>query len=69
MMSRLLMLALLGASWVLFAAAVVWPALALIARCMAEGLHLDAGAAFSSRQLGLLWRSVWLSAVAAVACV
>lgn len=57
------------ASWALFALAVVWPAVALVGRCIVDGNSPDGGFTFSSRQLGLLWRSVWLSAVATALCL
>ncbi len=55
---------LIGASWMVFLSAMVLPALALIARCIAQGEPPTGGFAISSRQLGLFLRSVWLSGVA-----
>ncbi len=57
------------ASWTLFALVMVWPAVALAGRCIVDGEPPSGGFTFSSRQLGLLWRSVWLSAVATVLCL
>ena len=58
-------------------AAIVWPTLALGARCVGELGSADAGPfgperltaeglGLSSRQLGLLWRSTWLAGAAAL---
>lgn len=69
MKSRLLIVVLPVASWILFAAVMVWPAVALAARCVVDGEPPSGGFTFSPRQLGLLWRSVWLSGVATVLCL
>ena len=57
------------ASWGVFALAIGWPAVALIGRCVAQGEPPQGGFSFSTRQLGLLWRSVWLAASATALCV
>ncbi len=66
---RLLIVALRGASWGIFVLAMVWPAVAMLGRCVAQGEPPDGGFTFSSRQLGLLWRSLWLAAVTTGLCL
>ena len=55
---------LAGTAWVMFLAAVVWPTLALAWRCIGQSEAPDAGYTFTARQMGLLWRSVWMASVA-----
>ncbi len=55
--------------WALFLLAVAWPTVALIGRSISEGAVPADGFGWSTRQLGLLWRSVWLSGVAAAMCL
>ena len=55
---------LIGASWMVFLSAMALPAVGLIARCIAQGQPPEGGFTISTRQLGLFWRSVWLSGVA-----
>lgn len=58
------------AGWFLFVAAIAWPTMALAVRAVGQWAAPMAGFGFSGRQLGLLWRSVWLAgASAAVATV
>jgi ABC-type Fe3+ transport system permease subunit len=66
---RLLQLAARVVFVCVFVPVLVWPALALIGRCIAQGEAPDGGFTFTSRQLGLLWRSVWLSACATGVCL
>ncbi len=65
MKSRLPIGMLVALSWGVFALAMVWPTLALLGRCLTQGVSPDGGFTFSMRQLGLLWRSVWLAGAAA----
>ncbi len=46
-----------------------WPTIALIGVSISQGEAPHGGFSFSARQLGLLWRSVWLSATAAGLCI
>lgn len=64
MKHRSLTVALIAASWALFGLAIAWPSAALIVRAVAEARPPTDGSTFSTRQLGLLWRSLWLSGVA-----
>ncbi|MFQ5413648.1 MAG: ABC transporter permease subunit [Phycisphaerae bacterium] len=64
-----LTLALRGFGLILFIASVVWPSIALVVRSVEQGLSPTDGFALSSNQLGLLWRSVWLSGGATLMCV
>jgi ABC-type Fe3+ transport system permease subunit len=57
-----------GACWLVFAAAWVYPALGLALRLMVEGAAPDGGWTFSARQAGLLWRTLMLCAAAVIAC-
>jgi ABC-type Fe3+ transport system permease subunit len=66
---RSLILAPCVASWTVFILAVVWPTAALIGRCIVQGAAPEGGFSFSARQLGLLWRSLWLSVVATGLCI
>ncbi len=66
---RFLIIVLPVTSWILFVAVMVWPAVALAGRCIVDGESPVGGFTFSSRQLGLLWRSVWLSGLATVLCL
>jgi ABC-type Fe3+ transport system permease subunit len=66
---RALTSALLLTGWAVFVLAFVWPTIALIAGCLAQGQTPEGGFAISARQWGLLWRSGWLSAAATVVCV
>jgi len=66
---RLLIVILLVSSWAVFVLAMVFPAAALIGRCIAQGEPPDGGYTFSARQLGLFWRSLWLSASATILCL
>ena len=50
-------------------AAIAWPTVALVGRCITQGEPPTGGFGFSVRQLGLLWRSVWLSASATTLCM
>ena len=59
---------LIAAGWVLFAGVIVWPAAALLARCVMDGVAPDGGFTFSARQWALFGRSVWMAGVATVLC-
>lgn len=52
-----------------FIPAVLWPAVALIGQCITQGEPPDGGFTFTPRQLGLLWRSVWMSGCATGLCL
>lgn len=54
----------IGLSWLLFVAAIAWPALALVGRCVSTADAPQDGWAFSSRQWLLLWRTTWLASLA-----
>ena len=69
MTARLLVILLRVVCWGLFLAAIGWPTLALLGRCVWQGEPPQGGFEFSTRQLGLLWRSVWLSSSATVLCL
>ena len=56
-------------SWLLLTAAMLWPAFVLITRCLREGAPAPDGFVFSARQLELLTRTLWLSAVATIICL
>ncbi len=56
-------------AWAVFIAAVAWPTIALIARCFDQGRAPTDGYVPSGRQLGLLWRSLWMSGVATGLCL
>ena len=66
---RPVIIALLATSWTVFAVAMVWPTIALVGRCVVEGVPPYGGYALSSRQLNLAWRSVWLSVATVVLCL
>ena len=66
---RLLLFVLRVLGAVVFLAAIVWPTLALLSRCVWQAEPPQGGFDFSARQLGLLWRSVWLSLSATVLCL
>jgi len=66
---RFLTLALIAVSWALFALAVAWPSVALLVRAVDEARPPTDGFTFTMRQLGLLWRSLWLSGVATIAAM
>ena len=55
--------------WVVFVAAALWPGVALVAFCAAQGGGPADGWMLTARQWGLLWRSVWLSGAAVGACL
>ena len=57
------------AAWLIAAMLLFWPLAALLTRTVMEATAPAGGFTYSTRQLGLLWRSVWLSLAAAVACV
>jgi len=67
--SRIATTGLLAALGLAFALAIAWPTVALIARCVTDGRLPEGGLSVSTRQLGLLWRSVWLAAAATLACL
>ena len=69
MKPRPLSLALVVVCWGVFALALVWPTIALIAKSLAQGDAPSGGFVFSGRQLGLLWRSGWLAGLATLLCV
>ena len=56
-------------AWLVFALAIVWPSVALVIRCIAEGGAPDGGFTISARQWALLGRSVWLSTWATGVCL
>ena len=64
MTPRAFTVALLVVPWAVFVAAMVWPTVALIHRCIVEDQPPGGGFTFSLRQLGLFWRSLWLAGVA-----
>ncbi len=59
--------AVIGLGWTLFGLAIVWPSAALLARCWNESTSSLPQWIVSPRQLGLFWRSVWLSGAAVAA--
>ena len=59
----------IAACWIVFALAILWPAIALVGACFAQGAAPAGGFTFTARQVGLLWRSLWLAGVATAACV
>lgn len=69
MKPRLLIAILLVVSWAVFVLAMVFPTVALIGQCVTQGEPPDGGYTFSVRQLGLFWRSLWLSATATILCL
>lgn len=69
MIRRLTTGLLFAVAWLLFVCSIAWPAVALVARCISDDRPPEGGFAFSSRQLALLWRSVWLSGAGTLACV
>ncbi len=68
-MRSILSVGLAATAWVIFLAAVAWPTLALLWRCIAQGDAPDAGFTFTARQMGLLWRSVWMASVATLGAI
>lgn len=69
MISRLIAITAATLGWTLFVLAYVWPAAALLVGVLGELRPPVGGFTFSSRQLGLLWRSVWLSGAATMAAM
>ncbi len=53
------------AGWFVFVAAIAWPTMALGVRLVSQGAAPMEGFGFSGRQLGLLWRSIWLAGASA----
>ena len=60
---------LLATAWIVFAVAMVLPAVVLITRCVVAFEPPVGGFTFSARQGLLLWRSLWLSVVATGLCL
>ena len=56
-------------AWIGVVFFLIWPTVALIGVCLFQGEAPDGGFSFSTRQLGLLWRSSWLSAGATALCI
>jgi ABC-type Fe3+ transport system permease subunit len=55
---------LAGVGWLTVALAIAWPVTALALSTMSQGVSPQDGFGFSSRQMLLLWRSVWMAGVA-----
>jgi len=55
--------------WILFVAAIAWPTVALLVQSLVDGRLPIGGLTYSSRQFGLLGRSVLLSGAGAIGCV
>lgn len=61
--------AALGITWALFILAFAWPTIALFVQCAGDARVPQDGFAITARQLGLLWRSLWLAGVGTVLCL
>jgi len=67
--ARAAVILMMVAGWAAFLLAFVWPTIALLFILFAQDQPPEGGFGFTSRQWGLLGRSVWLSAVATVVCL
>jgi len=58
-----------GVGWAAFTLTILWPTAALVVECTLRDQAPSEGFAFSARQLGLLWRSIWLASAATATCI
>lgn len=64
MTRRAITFTLAGIGWLTFVTAIAWPGIALVASTIGQGVSPQDGFGFSSRQMLLLWRSVWMAGLA-----